>query len=210
VRARKTQTDVRQDQIAKAALAIVSRGGLGALSIAAVAGRVGLVPSGVYRHFRGKEQILDAMLKYIHGRLEGNLQRVAALGGGAPARLRALFMRHIDLIRKHQGIPQVVFSEDVMGGRPKRREGLYRGIRRYLDGVAEIIGQGQQNGDIRGDAGASSLAVLFLGLVQPAAILHSLSRGDFDLVSHARTAWPLFEEMLRSGTGKRENGRKKA
>jgi AcrR family transcriptional regulator len=208
VRARKTQTGIRQDQIAKAALEIVAQRGLGGLSIAVVARRVGLVPSGVYRHFRGKEGILDAMRKYIHQRLGANLQQVAALGGGSTARLKALFTRHMDLIRSHEAIPRVVFSEDVFGGRPRRREALYRGIRQYLDGVADIIRHGQGDGDIRGDVEASHLAVMFLGLVQPAAILHSLGRGSFDLVSHARTAWPLFEEMLRGGAGKRRNGGK--
>jgi len=39
------------------------------LSLAAVARRVGLVPSGIYRHFKNKDEILLAVLDRIEARM---------------------------------------------------------------------------------------------------------------------------------------------
>jgi AcrR family transcriptional regulator len=47
---------IRQDQIAEAALDIVRSEGIRALNLAAVADKVGIVPSAVYRHFKNKSQ----------------------------------------------------------------------------------------------------------------------------------------------------------
>ena len=57
----KLGTEIRQEQIAEAALELVASQGLGRLSVAAVARRVGLVPSGIYRHYKSKDDIPKVM-----------------------------------------------------------------------------------------------------------------------------------------------------
>ena len=59
----KLQTRIRREQIAEAALQLVASEGVKRLSIAAAARRVGLVPSGIYRHFKSKDAMLDAVLE---------------------------------------------------------------------------------------------------------------------------------------------------
>ncbi|MBI2220156.1 MAG: helix-turn-helix transcriptional regulator [Acidobacteria bacterium] len=53
----KLDTEIRQEQIAQAALAVVARHGIRRLSIASVARRVGIVPSAPYRHFENKDDL---------------------------------------------------------------------------------------------------------------------------------------------------------
>jgi len=65
VAAEKLDTKTRQDQIAEAALEMLGTHGVGELSMADIARRVGLVPSAIYRHFRGKDEVLDAVLELI-------------------------------------------------------------------------------------------------------------------------------------------------
>lgn len=75
-RACKTATALRQDQIARAALRIIARSGLSALSISALAREVGIVPAGICRHFKGKNEIMDAVLRLIHAQLMANVWAV--------------------------------------------------------------------------------------------------------------------------------------
>lgn len=176
--------------------------------MAALARHVGIVPSGIYRHFKDKNEVMDAVLAFIHARLMANAQALEADSDDTLTRLHALFVRHISLIRDNKAIPQVVFSDDVFGGRPTRRKGLYHSIQQYLGAVAKVIAQGQDQGAIRPDIPARALAVQFLGLVQPAAIIYSLSGGAFNIRQHAATAWRVFEEAIRQAPakgGKRQN-----
>jgi AcrR family transcriptional regulator len=75
-------TEIRQDQIAEAALDIVRKDGIRALNVAAVAEKVGIVPSAVYRHFKNKSQIVDAVLQLIQTRLNQNFHEVMSTGSG--------------------------------------------------------------------------------------------------------------------------------
>jgi AcrR family transcriptional regulator len=49
-RAQKVKTEIRQEQIAGAALELIAMRGLDELNIGALARQVGVVPSAIYRH----------------------------------------------------------------------------------------------------------------------------------------------------------------
>jgi AcrR family transcriptional regulator len=190
--AQKLGTDVRKKQIAQAALSLVSSQGLKGLSVAGIASRVGLVPSAIYRHFKNKEQVIDAILDLIRERLLANVKVVTEETEDVLERLRRLLMLHIQLIRQNQGIMRVVFSEEVMNGPLERKTRVQAMVETYLEAVAEVVRQGQEEGVCQRDLEASSVSVAFLGMIQPAAILWHLSAGKFDLTGHAERAWEIF------------------
>lgn len=194
----KLDTEVRQEQIAQAALGLIASHGLRGLSVAGVARRVGLVPSAIYRHFKGKDEVLDAAIGHIQGRLLDNVRAVCEEAQDPLERLRLLLMRHIKLIRENQGIPRIVFSEDVYNGHPERKARVYGIIKRYVGEVEEIVRQGQRGGRIRPDLDPGAVSVMFLGLIQPAAILWHMSEGEFDVTKQAERAWKIFGEAVRT------------
>ena len=192
----KLNTEIRQEQIAQAALSLLNNHGIKKLSIASVARRVGLVPSGIYRHFPSKEQIIDAAVDLIFSRLVNNVTEVCNETQDPLERLRKLLVRHVEMIRENHAIPRIIFSEEVYGGSPQRKARIYQGITMYLKKIAEIIKEGQLKKYIRKDLDADSVSVMFLGMIQPAAILWHISDEQFDINRHAEKAWILFKESL--------------
>jgi len=193
----KLNTEIRQDQFAQAALGLVAAHGLRGLSVARVAHRVGLVPSAVYRHFRGKDELLDAVLDLIRKRLTQNVQKVSDVKDSLEC-LRRLLLLHAQLIRENQGVPRIIFSEELYSGNPRRQTAVYGIIQGYLKRVAEIIKRGQSDGQIRRDLDASTVSIMFLGLVQPAAVLWQLSDGGIDVTKHVERAWHIFAGCIRA------------
>ena len=189
-------TDIRQEQIAEAALDIVRSGGVKALSVAAVAEKVGIVASAVYRHYKNKNEIVAAVLQLIQTRLNGHFQSVAMLDREPVEKLQLLLTNHIELIGNNNAIPRIIFSEEVLGGMPEKRQQLYGIIQDVIRNVATIVAEGQAKGSIRRDLPAENIAVSFLGMIQPAAIIWSLSEGTFDLSGHSQRAWRLFSEAI--------------
>lgn len=196
MRATNTKTEVRQEQIAQAALAVIARSGVASLSVAAVAKEVGVVPSGLYRHYQSKDEIMDVVLDLISQRLLGNVQAIRVEVSDPLERLHRLLLRHLDMIRMNGGMPRIVLSEEIFAGQPKRRLKVYRMISHYLNEVAILVQEVQANGRGRLDVDPAAAATMFLGLIQPAAILWMMSDGKFDLDRHAEQAWQLFINML--------------
>lgn len=196
----KQPTEIRQDEIARAALDLVGTRGMQGLSMAAIARKVGIVPSGIYRHFRSKDEVVDAILDYLQRELGRNVRAIATLEGTALERLRFLLMKHIDLVRRNQSIPVVVFSTEVYNGNPRRRVKLRGVIEAYLAEVAALIAQGQREGSIRAELDPKTVAILFMGLVQPSTILWHLSAGEYDAMKQAEAAWPVFHRAVARET----------
>jgi AcrR family transcriptional regulator len=194
----KLDTLVRREQIVQAALSLIGSHGLRRLSVASLARRVGLVPSALYRHFKGKDEVIEAVLQHIRDSLQENVRSVRAETTDPLERLRRLLMRHLAMVMDNGALPRIVFSEDVYAGRPSRRARMFAGIRTYLDEVAAIVRQGQTDGQIRPDVDPQTVATLFLGLIQPGAILWHMSDGAFDVTRDAERGWRLLSETLRT------------
>lgn len=190
----KQATAVRREQITRTALDVLAELGPAGLSMARIADRMGLATSAIYRHFPGKDEILDAVIDLIGSRLEANVAAACRASEHPLERLELLLQRHVALVRKNSGIPRLLFSGEVFCGGGGKRERLFQVIAGYLKLVAAVIRAGQRAGSIRADIAAPTLAVHFLGIVQPAVILGHLSGGRFDVARHAKRAWKLFVE----------------
>jgi AcrR family transcriptional regulator len=205
----KQSTEIRQHEIAKAALDIISTRGMKGLRVSAVARQVGLVPSGIYRHYRSKDALIDAVLDFIKSNLSANIRSVVRMDGDAAARLHALLMKQVDLIRENESIPQVIFSHEVYVGHPQRKAKLVGIIQGFLAKVTDIIKDGQREGRFRPDIDPGVVALMFLGLIQPPTLLWHLRGGRFDVQNQAEAAWIIFHRAIRLPDHKTSTAKRK-
>lgn len=190
-------TELRREQIAEAALQLIATQGLAPLSMAVLARRIGIVPSAIYRHFESKDKVLDAVLDLLHKRLLGNVKMVRGQTDDPLDQLKRLLALHVRLILDYQALPRLIFSGDIYAGHPERKKRIYETVNKYLDEVGQLIQEGQRLGVITPDLDPAMLSVVFLGLIQPTAILWHLSDGEFDAGKQAERAWPFFCEALK-------------
>jgi AcrR family transcriptional regulator len=199
---KKLNTEIRQRQILDEALKIVSQQGLEGLSVGKLADRSGLVPSGIYRHFHNKTEIVDTVLGFVNERLIANVEAVCAETPDAEERLYRLLNRHVNLLLENPGIPQVVFSEGIFSSNSTAHTHVIRIIHGYLGKVEQIIRQGQADGHINPGIDPGTVSVMFLGLIIPGIMLSTATSGEFDARNHVERAWSLFSMVLKAGSRK--------
>jgi AcrR family transcriptional regulator len=192
----KLDTQIRREQIAEAALRLVATVGLRQLSMAAIAKQVGIVPSGIYRHFKNKEAILAAVLDRIERRLLANVQAAREESDDPVECLKGVFFRHIGFIRDGRAIPRLIFSDDVHAENPRYRLRIFEILLHYRSAVGEIIRRGQSQGRIRKDIDIPTIAMMLFGTVIPAGILWHWTDGKFNVMQYARQAWRTFETAI--------------
>ncbi len=192
LRQAKQDTRVRQRQIAEAAMTLIAEKGVRRLSIAAVARRVGLVPSGIYRHYKNKDQVLSAVLDLLQGRLTALVDGAVAESDHPLEQLQCVLMSHVRFFREGRALPRVMFSEDTHLDSPQRRRRILEIQTAYLERIGELVCRGQRQGCIRPELDPQTVALLFVGTIVPAAVRMYLSEGRFDITRHARQVWPMF------------------
>lgn len=195
MRASKARTEIRQEQIARAAMKLLALRGWQRISLAAIAREVGVVTSAVYRHFKSKDEVLDAVLELVEQRFQAN---VGAYSSNDPlARLHDVLMRHVALITSGVPVPRIILSEAVFTGHPRHRKRVQKIYQNYLAEIGVIFRDGQEQGLIQGKPSPETLSIMWLGLVQSPAILRLLGHGKFDLKQHCECAWQLFAAAIQ-------------
>lgn len=192
----KVKTEIRQDQIVKTALILLAEQGNRGVTIARIAACLGIVPSAIYRHYKNKEQIYEAMIDFIGSQLRQNIHGALESGSNPIERLHGILKRHIQFIRDNQAVPRVIFSGDLYKHNSRHRERLYREIKSYLDALADLIKQGRKHNLIQQSVDPDAAALLFLGIIQPAAILWNLCDGDFDIAKLSEKVWNLYRSII--------------
>jgi AcrR family transcriptional regulator len=194
----KLSGEERRGQIVRAALAIVAEQGAGSLSIAAVAHRVGLAPSALYRHYPDKDAMIADLLRRVGEGIRANIERAVAEAPEDPlAALGALLQRHVQFVVENRGFPLLLFS-DLVTQHPERRRTLLENLDRFRGGVADILREGRRQGLVRPDVNPEAGALAFLGLFIPAGLYWHLAGGRFDITGHARRAWALYLAGIRA------------
>jgi len=189
-------TEMRREQITQAAIELIAAQGMTGFSVVQLARRVGVAPSAIYHHFKGKDEILDSVLDLIEHKLSTGVKAVLEKARDPLDQLKQLLTAHARLVLGYSALPRVLFSEDLYGGNAARKARLNGIIMNYLGEVSNIIRSGQEQHLIRAELDPDTLAVMLLGLLQPTAILWHLSDGRFDAARQVERAWPVFQEAI--------------
>ncbi|HPO15944.1 MAG TPA: TetR/AcrR family transcriptional regulator [Candidatus Hydrogenedentes bacterium] len=193
---KKLDTEVRQEQIAEAAMQVIQVHGLKGFSVERIAQHVGIVPSAIYRHFPNKGAVLDAALDLIHGHLLNMVAEARNSTSDPLDQLHGLLLRHIRLAQQFQAIPRLLFSDHVYFGNPARKAKMFGIFKDYLGQVAQLAKEAQREGKIRKDIPPDTFSAMFIGLFQPAAMLWYMSDGSFDATRHCDRAWRFLCEGI--------------
>jgi len=197
--ATKVSTDIRRNQIAQAALRIIAGKGVSGLTTAAIAKEAGISEANIYRHFRSKEEILSVTIEKIGERLRRNIENVFEINPeySPLMKLKRAFMHHLDYIEKNEGIPRLVFSDEMHAGRQDMREKLLLSITSYSSVLESLIKEGQKAGLIQKELKSKSAVMMFIGLVQVTTLRWALSGFSFSLVTEGMKMWEDYEKCIR-------------
>ncbi|MCB9602478.1 MAG: TetR/AcrR family transcriptional regulator [Sandaracinus sp.] len=178
-------SDVRRLQIADAALALVAREGIAALTTSTLASAVGITPGALFRHYAS----LDAILEAVAARAD-ELLRASLPSRELPPleRLDAFVVARLALARSERAIPRLVLSEQFTRALPEAaRRKLRAGVRASRDFVRDTLTEARDQGLVRDDLPPEGLALVVLGTMQMSLLEPTIGRERTDVLGLLRT-----------------------
>lgn len=195
---KRLSSTLRQQQILDTTLEIIAEKGVGGVSTAEIAQRVGIVPSALYRHFESKEALIDALLDRTHMILFENVRKMTLKKSDPKEDLKSLFLLHLEFIRKNPGMPKLVFSDAAVFGSPERKEKVLSIVKNYMNKLTEIAEKGRRDGDFLQDISPEAVAFSMVSFVQYVGLISNLSDGKTDIGELAEQAWAYIERAIRT------------
>ena len=143
MRSRKS-TEVRKEEIVRAALFLVEQNGLDKLNIIDIAVEVKLVPAAIYRHFKGKEDIVAALIEFTDKCLQCNLSQAMDYDGTAIVKLKLLFELHVKLLKEEAAIPRILYFLLSSERNPELKVGMLSAFGSYVQQVKKCCFRGRK------------------------------------------------------------------
>lgn len=188
----------RRREITEGVLRILADEGVAALTMERLARQVGVTSGALFRHFRTREEMLDAAALLV-----ASLLREAEPSPELPPleRLRAFVEARAALSRDRPAVPQLVYSDQIAKALPAAGARAVRGaLRRTWKLVLEAVREGQEDGGMRGDLTAEALATAVLGYLLARSLVVSrlgLATGD------EGESWRIVRALIEAGNRRR-------
>ena len=129
--------------LAEATLALIEEKGPLGFTLAEAARAAGVSPAAPYRHFRGREELIEEVARQGFVMFADALERAAAAGG--PSALRALFeigRAYLEFARSHPGYYQAMFESGVeVAGNPELARAAERALSVLIGVAARLAAQ---------------------------------------------------------------------
>ena len=162
-------------------------------TIAQIAREAGVADGTIYLYFKNKDDILVQFFNYKTKQVFAGFREEVNKGDDAVEKLRNLVRRHLAEFQRDRNMAILYQSETHQSFR-MAEEQIKEMSNMYLDIVAEIVEQGQQEGSIRKNLYLSLVKRFILGAVDEVINTWIHSGGHYDLVSMADPLVYLFIE----------------
>ncbi|HOO09176.1 MAG TPA: TetR/AcrR family transcriptional regulator [Cyclobacteriaceae bacterium] len=105
---------LRQLEIIEAAGEILTQAGLAGLTTKKLAARIGFSESALYRHFKGKEEIVITMLKYLAREMDERIDKTISPIENPQEKLKALFNSQFAFFKQNPHFLIAIFSDGLL------------------------------------------------------------------------------------------------
>jgi AcrR family transcriptional regulator len=202
---RKTAEE-RRSEIVSAALRLADAMGPDRLTTEAIAVEIGVSQPAIFRHFRTKPAIWQAVAETLKDWMAAAWDGVLD-GPPAPVeRVRDLVGTQLRLIEATPAIPAILFSRELHVENEGLRACFLDLMRRFHRTIAGEVRRAQEDGEIARGLDPDDIAFLLISLVQGLALRWSLNRKGFALEAEGARLVAVQLALLRPSPAGGEGG----
>ena len=183
----------KYNRILEAAVKVFSEQGFFQSTVSQIAKEAGVADGTIYLYFKNKDDILVHFFSFRTRQVFARLREEVEQADNTIDKLRNLVRRHLEEFQSDRNMAVVYFTETHKSHRLVEQQ-IKEMSKMYLDIVAEIVEQGQEEGIIRKDLYLGLVKRFIIGAVDEVINTWLHSEGKYDLVSMAD---PLVELFLK-------------
>ncbi len=190
-------TQIRQEQIKKAVLSIITDEGLHHVSTRNLAKRIGLSEGAIFRHFATKKDIIKGIMEDVTVDLIGSLRTIALSPIKSEKKIFQYLCRNIKYLSENKGITMLLFSEAAHLGDKELKNKLNQILMEQKQFIIKIVKDGIAEGVWRKKIVPEDFAMLYLGIPITFNIEFILNKDNFVIENFCNRMYSLIINTLR-------------
>jgi len=186
----------RQIEIIEAATKLVGDKGIQNLTTKNLAAEMGFTEPALYRHFKGKTEILVSVLNYFREGLQKGIQEIVQADSTGIKKLEEIMQLQFQTFTDNPAIVMVIFAETSFQYEQALSDAVLKIMNQKKMMIEMIISIGQKDGSIRKDIDAAYLASFFMGSMRFTILRWRLNNYNFSLIHEGEKLWDAGDKMM--------------
>ncbi|WP_154859291.1 TetR/AcrR family transcriptional regulator [Cyclobacterium xiamenense] len=176
----------RQLEIIGTAGKILASAGLGGLTTKNLAREIGFSEAALYRHFASKEEIILALLRFLHADMDQRLKNVSRTDTDPVANFRALFESQFHFFSQNPHFVVAVFSDGLFQESKKINQAILQLMQVKMNYLLPIVTKGQQQGLFTQALGSEELVHVIMGSFRLQMYKWRIANFQFDILRQGK------------------------
>lgn len=172
----------RQLEIIEAAGKILTESGINGLTTKNLAEKVGFRESALYRHFKGKEEIILALLHYLADIMDEQDTQAISLKHTPQEQFKSLFQNQLLFFKNNPHFVVAVFSDGLMEESQRINEAILKIMAVKMKHLMPIIIEGQQQNIFNNHLSSDTLAHIIMGSMRLQMYQWRVANFQFDII----------------------------
>lgn len=190
----------RQLEIIEAAGEILTESGIAGLTTKNLAAKMGFAESALYRHFKGKEEIILTMLRYLAKDMDNRLTNSVSDIDSPKEKLIAVFNNQFEFFKKNPHFLVAIFSDGLLEESKAINEAILQIMGTKRKHLLQIIQQGQKQKQFTDTLSADELVHIIMGSFRLHMLQWRLSDFSFDLKSKGNKLMANLLTLIQPNT----------
>lgn len=186
----------RQIEILEVSMKLISSNGIQQLTTKNIAIAMGFTEPSIYRHFKNKSAILEAILTYYKEQMKFQMEKVFQPTISPLEKLRQMVSIQFEYFARNPALSLVIFSDSIFQHEEHLAKTVKNMIENKLKFTEKIILEGQNKGIIRTDLKANDLATMYIGCIRFTLLKWKISNYHFDLINEIKIVNNLITKLL--------------
>jgi AcrR family transcriptional regulator len=170
----------RQNQIVEKAIMLIAKNGIQSVTIKNLAHEVGVSEPALYRHFKNKSEILNAVIELFINKIQPAIQTLKE-NENPLIRIENFIKMHFSIFDHNNQLGRVVFSESNFRNEKKLLNKLFKLMKNSRSELEIVIRIGQNMNIIRSDISTVSISEIIIGALRFLVTQWSISDQKFNL-----------------------------
>lgn len=187
----------RQIQIMEAAIKRIDCCGIQELTIKNLSNDLKLSEAALYRHFKGKNEILLGLLSYFIAGMEERISKVLELPDKSYSeKIQLVFLAQLETFIKKPAFVSVIFSEGIFQFNSELTEKVICLIEAMKKSIEKLVDEGQKVGEISKEMSSMYTTIVLMGSMRMVVLKWKLSGHKTNLIEDGKTIMEGIFKML--------------
>jgi len=188
----------RQSEIIHTAIRLIGEGGIQALTIKNISSEIGIAESALYRHFKSKTEVLNALLDFLGLIVISHYENVSNLKVSPLKKIEKMISGQLKIFAENPSYAIVILSDGLYKNEKSLYEKIFKIMESAKSSFINIIDEGKSTGEIREDVTSEQIAFVIMGSVRLTINQWSLSGFNFDLKKKGNILIKTLETLIQS------------